>query len=286
MKTTMQLKFEGQTHSIEAGTLVSVLTRYQAIVEDANRRLSGGSREVSLRVNAIEKGSFVVDISVVQNVISQLFSKDSVEYAAALSAVVFGVYKLYERFKGKPVKTDADKKEASVVLNYKGDTYNITNVYNSPDVRRSVSSSIETSKEDPNVDGFTVKGEDGGDCVRFERADFDEYIYDDFDKEEAIPDERVVEEVTTLVVVGLNFERGSRWQFMYNGFKIAMTVRDDALMRRIEAGERFGKGDSIKVRLRTQQRYNKDYKAYENKAFKIVEFLEHIQPSREVDAFG
>lgn len=41
-------------------------------------------------------------------------------------------------------------------------------------------------------------------------------------------------------------------------------------------GERFGKGDAIRVRLRIVQRYNKDYKAYENKAFKITEFYEHI----------
>lgn len=42
-------------------------------------------------------------------------------------------------------------------------------------------------------------------------------------------------------------------------------------------GERFGKGDAIRVRLRIVQRYNKDYKAYENKAFKITEFYEHIE---------
>ena len=71
--------------------------------------------------------------------------------------------------------------------------------------------------------------------------------------------------------------RGSRWQFMYEGFKIGMIVKNDALMRRIDGGERFGKGDVIRVRLRIVQRYNKDYKAYENKAFKITELYEHIE---------
>lgn len=97
--------------------------------------------------------------------------------------------------------------------------------------------------------------------------------------------ERVVEEITTLVIVGLNFERGSRWQFMYNGFKISMIVKDDALMQKIDEGERFGKGDAIKVKLRRVQRYNKEYRAYENKSYRIVEFIEHIIPQKPLNLF-
>ena len=92
-------------------------------------------------------------------------------------------------------------------------------------------------------------------------AEFEDYIYDGFDTEDAVPEERIEEEITTLVIVGLNFERGSRWQFMYNGFKISMIVKDDALMQKIDEGERFGKGDAIKVKLRRVQRYNKEYRA-------------------------
>lgn len=64
---------------------------------------------------------------------------------------------------------------------------------------------------------------------------------------QTIPNEKIIDEDTTLVIVGLNFEPGARWQFMYNGFKISMIVKDDALMQKINEGERFGKGDAIKV---------------------------------------
>lgn len=30
-----------------------------------------------------------------------------------------------------------------------------------------------------------------------------------------IPNEKIIDEDTTLVIVGLNFEPGARWQFMY-----------------------------------------------------------------------
>ena len=283
----MRLELQGQTHSIDANTLVNILVHFQLIVTEANKQMSGGAREVTLKVNALERGSFVIDMSVVQSIISQLFSNDALSYAADLCGVVGGVYALYGKFKGKPVKTESEKKEA-VSIKVDGDVtinVNTINVYNQPPVRQAVSKSMETASEDPSVEGFRIRGNGGGTCAEFGREDFKEYIYDGFDTEDEIADERVVDEDTTLYIVGLNFETGSRWQFMYRGFRISMTVKDDALMKRIDEGERFGKGDAIKVKLRVVQRYNKSYKTYENKSYKILEFYEHTMPSKPQGLF-
>lgn len=283
----MQLELQGQTHSIDANTLVNMLVHYQAIVVEANKQLSGGAREVTLKVNALKQGSFIIDVSVVQNIVSQLFSSDTVSYVADLCGAIGGVYALYHKFKGKPVKSEKEKEEA-VSLKIGDDiniNANIINIYNQPPVRQAVSKSMETVNEDPSVDGFTIKGDKGGTCAKFERKDFKDYIYDEFDTEDDIPNERVIDEETTLVIVGLNFEPGSRWQFMYNGFKIAMNVKDDALMQKINEGERFGKGDAIKVKLRRIQRYNKNYRTYENKSYRIMEFYEHVIPQKQPDMF-
>ena len=290
MPITMRLKFEGQTHAIDANTLINALVHYQIVVNEANKQYGGGARDVRLQVNAIEKGSFVIDISVVQDVIKQLFSNDSVGYISGLVTIVGGVYGLYKVFKGKPIKTKEDQAtaERSVSLTVNGNVTinNITNVYNQPIVREAISKSVENADEDPNVEGFTIsRDKEDNNPVTFERKDFKSYIYDDFDNEEDIPDEREIDEITTLTIVGLNFEKGSRWQFMYNGFKIARKVKDDALMKKIDEGERFGKGDAIRVKLRRVQRYNKEYRAYENKSYKIIEFIEHIIPE-EKDLFS
>ena len=283
----MQLELQGQEHSIDANTLVNMLIHYQAIVTEANKQLSGGSREVLLKVNALKQGSFIIDVSVVQNVISQLFSKDTVSYIADLCGAVGGVYALYHKFKGKPVRTDKEKKDAvSIKIGNVNIAANTINIYNQSAVRQAVSKSMETANEDPSVEGFTIKGDKGDTCAQFEREEFKDFIYDGFDTEDDIPDEKVIDEATTLIIVGLNFEPGSRWQFMYNGFKISMTVKDDALMQKINEGERFGKGDAIKVKLRRIQRYNKNYRTYENKSYKILEFYEHIIPPKPLDMFA
>lgn len=283
----MQLELQGQEHSIDANTLVNMLIHYQAIVTEANKQLSGGSREVLLKVNALKQGSFIIDVSVVQNVISQLFSKDTVSYIADLCGAVGGVYALYHKFKGKPVRTDKEKKDAvSIKIGNVNIAANTINIYNQSAVRQAISKSMETANEDPSVEGFTIKGDKGDTCAQFEREEFKDFIYDGFDTEDDIPDEKVIDEATTLIIVGLNFEPGSRWQFMYNGFKISMTVKDDALMQKINEGERFGKGDAIKVKLRRIQRYNKNYRTYENKSYKILEFYEHIIPPKPLDMFA
>lgn len=286
----MRIKFDGQTHSIDANTLINVLTRYQTVVNEANRQLGNGDREINLKINALEKGSFIIDFTLEQNIFKQLFSNDSVNYIASLVTIIGGVYGYYKVLHGKPT-TKATAEERNLIRNVtiSGDRNNVTitnNVYNTAAVREAISKSIEESDADSSVEGLSMQDDDGVDYARFERDDFKSYIYDDFDNEEEIPDERIQDKDVTLVIVGLSFESGSRWYFMYEGFKIQMIVKDDALMKRIDGGERFGKGDAIRVKMRIVQRYNKLYKAYENKSYKIMEFYEHIIPPEPLYLFG
>ena len=282
-KRIMKITFEGQTHQIDANTLVNVLLHYQNVVNEANRELSGGSKSIEMKINALEKGSFVIDVSVIESTLKHIFSSEGVAYLASLYAIVDGTHKLYKWFKGKPVKTEEDKEKAKTIIG--NVEYNVTiNVYNQPPVREAISKSIETADLDANVEGFSVDCGEKEPTI-FEKKDFKDYIYTDFDEENIIPNEQEETVDALLTIIALNFERGSRWQFIYNGFKIQMIVKDDALMKKIDEGERFGKGDAIHVKMRITKRYNSQYKAYENKSYKIVEFLEHVEAPNQPSLF-
>ena len=288
MKTRrMQIVFEGQSNQIDANTLINVLIHYQTVITEANKELGGGAKTIDLKVNAIEKGSFIIDVSLVES-LTQIFTGENIGYVADLCAIVGGVFGAYKILKGKPAKTEDEQKAISIKGNDNklNVTYNktIIKVYNQPLVRESISKSIETADADVNVEGLKV---DSGNKkpVLFEKEHFKEYIYDDFDSEKNLPDEQVEIVDALLTIIALNFEPGSRWQFLYNGFKIPMIVKDDALMKKIDEGERFGKGDAIHVKMRIVKRHNPIYKAYENKSYKIVEFLEHIEAPRQPDLF-
>ena len=107
----MKIKFEGQTHQIDANTLINVLIHYQNIVEIANRELGGAEKQITVRVTAPEKGSFILNIDLVQNLVQQLFSNEGVTYVASLITVVEGTFNMYRHFKGKPIKKQEQKED-------------------------------------------------------------------------------------------------------------------------------------------------------------------------------
>lgn len=278
----MQIRFASDEHQIDSNTLINYLIHYNAVVAEVNNVYGKGDKKISVKVNALKEGSFVIDLSLLEESLVTLFSNEHVQYLAGIVTIVGGIYGAYKVLKGRPAKTKEDKDAINITLNQVNQQQNIEinqtiiNVYNNRVVREAISKSFVTVGEDENVAGVEISNETTNLPVVFEREEFPLLQYNDFEHEEDIPEriEDVVE--TRLTIISLNFERGNRWQFMYNGFKITMTVKDDALMERIEQGARFGKGDSIRVKMRIIKEYNKSYKAYENKSYRIIEFLEHI----------
>lgn len=278
----MKIVFAGQSGQIDANTLIVALGHYQTIMSEANKEL-GAIKTIELKVNALEKGSFVIDISVVESVFKQIFSGDSIEYIANICAIVGGVYGAYRILGGRAARTDKQKDEIKVKVKGKNNILvnkAILNIYNQVPVRESISKTIEAAREDPNVDGLTIEGPD--EKVSFPRDKFDEYIHHSFDDEDMLPPERSEIERNTLTIVSLSFEPGNSWQFMYRGFKISVRVKDNILMELIDQGERFGKGDSIEVDIETVQRYNPAYKAYENKSYRILRFYKHNEAPQQL----
>lgn len=284
----MKIKFEGQTHQIDANTLINVMIHYQNIVTIANRELGGAEKQVSIRINAIEKGSFVIDIELVQNIVQQLFSKEGAGYVASLVTITEGVFNMYKWFKGRPVKTEKEKKEAQeLVLQYGQNNYNncIVKVYNIGATREAISKSIETASNDFCVDGLSVQGY-SDEPVRFEREFFDDYIYNGFEKEKNEGRERVVfDENAILVIMNLGFEKGDRWQFFYDDKKIYIPNNDKTLLKLINNGERFGKGDALRVKLKKNQRLIQGIGVYQTYSYKIEEFYEHILAPKQGSLF-
>lgn len=269
----IQIKFDGQNHQIDANTLINTLIHYSTVINVTNDMIGDGSRKVNIKINALEKGSFVINIELVESFVKTLFSDNTMSYLADLTAVVGGVYALYALLKGKPAK-----EETNINIENKSITVNKTtiNIYNNKTVREAISKSIETVNEDPAVESVEI-GNNKGEFVNFKREDFADLVYDDFSNEDQEPEEKRLIVDATLGIIKLSFERGKTWEFMYNGFKISIVVKDDDLMKHIDSGARFAKGDSIKVKLEIVQKYNPNYMAYENKSYRIVEFKEHIK---------
>lgn len=276
-KASLNIKFEGQEHQIDANTLINTLTHYDLILNEINNKLGEGEKKIDLKINALEKGSFIVDISVIGTWLQGVFSKQNTEYAASIVTVFGGIYGIYKALKGRPVN-DNDKK---IINNYyfgNVDQSKVTNIYNNTIVREALSKSIETISEDESIDGVSVSvNDEPKPIVVIDREEFSSLIYDDFDKEIESEHIRHVVEEATLSIIVVSFDPKTKWRFLYNGIKLpAMSMKDTNLQSRIDAGLPFAKGDLIRVQLEITKEFDKSLNAYVNKKYRILEVLEHI----------
>jgi hypothetical protein len=280
---SLKIEFKGQEHQIDANTLINTLIHYTALIRQINEEAGKGERKIELKVNAPERGSFIIDITLNTKLIETIFSSDTVNYTAGIVTVLGGVFAAYKMLKGKPLKEDEDVAEKII----KENNITITNssfitIYNNATVRSAISKSIETAANDSAVEGIFISNRDK-EITTINRADFDNLIYDDFDKE-GVQEEikHIIVDNATLGIITLSFDKKKNWEFLYDGFKISMPMRDSGLSSLIDNGMRFAKGDSIIVKLEIVRQYNSTYNGYQNKKYRIVEFIRHIQGAKQI----
>ena len=276
-KSRIVYKLEGGS-GIDANTLINVLTHQVAIVEETNRILGGGSKDVRVKVNALNPGSFEIHLEVITDFFGELFGRNVTAYAASIVTVVDGVYRLFRRFRGK--KTTEEEVRSSTVVNDNSVTNitNITNVYNSYVVRSAIKHSFETASQDPVVEGITIYSEDKETAgVPFWISKEEVSSLADTDIENA-PLERIrTIKDASLVIVSLCFERDRAWQFVYNGNRITCKMKDDTLQKDIDGGMSFQKGDALIATLEVSQVFDDAINAYVNKTYRITCVSKHIR---------
>ena len=276
----MKVIFEGNEGMIDVNTLITAMSHYNTIALAANQVYGKGESKLKVNVNSFERGSFVVDFSF--GFVRDLFSAANVEYVAALVGIIGGIYKLSKYFKGKKVGRGEEGEAASVIGDVNVEIKQVTiAVYNVQQSRESIVKTFSAVQEDTAIDGLSIRDENNEELVRFDRSEFKELANCDV-SDGTEQDERVVyDEDAQLSIISMSFEKGRKWSFFYKGRTISMNVKDDALMDAIDKGERFGKGDSIRARLRITQKYKPEYGTYVDSMYKIVGFYEHIAPPEQ-----
>lgn len=102
----INIHFDGQEHCIDANTLINTLTHYQNILNVINAEYGGGAKELKVKINAIEKGSFAISLSLIENVFKTIFSADGIAYVSGVVTIFAEIIRLYKERKGHPVRKD------------------------------------------------------------------------------------------------------------------------------------------------------------------------------------
>lgn len=275
-KASLVVKLEGNS-SIDANTLINMLTHYVTISERTNELVGDGVYKSDIKVKALKEGSFEISFEVVTTWLGDLFKGKDVSHAAAVVTCVRGVLELFKILKGKK----ATKEEAKTIINnhYEVKAETIVSVYNDPITREAVRRSFDTAKNDENVKGVTIIA-NGKKSPTITEEEFGDLV---IPPDDPMPEDKVItNENAILSIVSLSFSKGDDWRFVYEGNTIKTKLADGGLQDAIDRGMAFAKGDALAVRLEIKQKWDGGYNTYVNKSYKVIEVIKHIpRPTQE-----
>lgn len=287
-KEDMLIKFDGQTHQIEANTLINSLIHFTTVVHEVNNSISNGEKVV-VNIKAHNEGSFEVLLNIakdVANAAQTLFSITSMGYVAGLIDAVSGVYSAYQFLKGdKPKHIESIGNGMVKVENNNGninyyDQRVINIVQGNQVVRGAISQGFDTLNDDLNVTGLEfVKG--GKNLLEVQRDEFPTLAagnsHDELQKDERIE----TQHGAMLRIVRLSFDPRMKSDFLFAGNKITAWIADNKFYEDIDRGEPFRKGDVLECDLEIKQQYDPTIDAYVNKSYKLIKIDQHHPRSEQ-----
>jgi hypothetical protein len=283
---TIVVRFGGEQARINAYTLASALQGIADAAKAANAALNPGF-EVEVVVEAVSPGSFQTTLRTVFRGAGNLFTTTRVE-AVILGIIATVIYEhtLADR---SPVQVQISTDEVVIV---RGNDRVVvprvvydakTRVEENPRFRAGIGQAFRALDADPAVTSIGVSTDPRlpppVTVPREEFAALPAYY-------ELVPgDARDIEEVTELQIVRAILERSSRrWEFAWNGIKIAAPVLDDAFYDEFFAHRiTIAPGDSLRVKMRIVQFRSRDLGVFMNQKYEVLEVLRHIPRSIQGD---
>ncbi|MFC0696768.1 hypothetical protein [Paraburkholderia humisilvae] len=277
-------------HRMDVRDLAPALIAIADLLTAANEEINGKTAKLRVHVNASFKaGSFGIDLVATQHLLSQIKDIFSGNGASAvcngytlMTMVGFvgggGLIGLLRRLKGRrPVQIRQTGKVATVHISQTESIEvdsRVVKLYRSSIVRTSLEKVVSPLEQE----GITDFG-----VMMLERLVLE--IHDDeVGSLSAVTMDTAAEVVSDttshkmLQIESLAFKDGSTWRVHDGIATFHAWVDDRAFLKKIDAGERFGKGDVLLVDLRQVQRIDGGRL---NSESTIVKVLEHRQPLQQ-----
>ncbi|MGF7129264.1 hypothetical protein P3T40_000731 [Paraburkholderia sp. EB58] len=279
-------------HRMDVRDLAPALVAFADLFTAANKEINGDAAEVRVQVNASFKaGSFGIDLVASQHLLSQIKDIFAGNGATAISngwtvlqivgftggGLAGGLVGLLRLLKGRrPVKIE-QKGDVATVWMTQTETIeverDVIRLYRNSVVRTSLEKVVSPLEREGITDfGVVVNGQVVLDVHDDEVASFSAAASD--------ADAEIVSDTTTrkmLQIESLAFKDGNKWRVHDGTATFHASIEDKEFLAKIDAGERFGKGDVL-VDLRQVQSIVNAKLVNESI---IVKVLEHRQPLQQ-----
>ena len=90
-----------------------------------------------------------------------------------------------------------------------------------------------------------------------------------------------------ILIIRPSFTKDLKWDFVFQGQKISAKMEDEEMIKIIDNGEQFSKGDYMLVDLEVTKFYDSDLDTYliNKDSYKILKFKQHIQSPKQKKLF-
>lgn len=289
------IKFEGQSHQVDLNTLTSSLLELSRSLTEIQKR-EVPNATVKIKIDALASGSFEVHalVAAVNNSDMLMAASTILGVTGGAAGLIAGTYKSFvwlkskiggqkiekvEKINDRETRIETNTGQVIVANNV------VFNLYqNSQQLHDSVASQFRILSEDPAVEGISIDDKNNGsEPIKVESENFGnlaaDYIASVQDRQ------RQVREHQNLSVVRAIFEESTtrRWEFIWEGTKIAANVEDIEFLKSVGTGaERFGKGDRLVADVAIWQRYDNVYDTWMNDTFHVTKVHSHETRSSPV----
>ena len=267
------------------------------LLQAANAELNGERARVAVKLRATRKGSFEVDLSVVQSLAAQAVTlldalaghKDGIAAANELADVILkvggtvvgtggGLLALLKWLRGR--KPDKIEPRAGEVHVHLGDTVFVTNnqtiLLAENRIVREQARKVVAVLEKDGIDRIATR-RDGPEKLTIERAEVSYFDIPDGTEETLEDSEREM----WLQIDSLSFKEGNKWRLTDGGEPFFASVEDIDFLNKIAKGEvSFSKADDLHCLI--HERQSRTSKGQLRKDRTIIRVIEHRPGARQL----
>lgn len=282
-----------EEHLMDVRDLAPAMMAISDLLTHANKEINGDKLEIQLNVKANFKTGcfgieFVEHLSWVNQIKDMLAGPTATALANAsgilglvgfFSGATVGVIQIYKELKGKPpVRIEETTDNAKVFYSeteYLEVDKRALRLYRSKVIASDIEKMLEPLRKD-GIDSFYVVREmlDKNVELFIDKEEVEYFKFQDIDDHLS---ESITE--TFLQIESISFKEKNKWRFNNGGSTINASISDEAFLQKIDSGLlRFGKGDLLKVKLKTIQFLAHTKLKTE---FEVVEVIEHKTTKQE-----
>jgi len=263
--TNLEIVFEGsgvQAGTINARLLADALIGCSDVFTRSNQIVNGEASEAVVLVQSdFKRGSFVVDVQLVQEVVEhakQLITAHPFVSATTLAGIIGFISKnkeslieLYKWLKGKKpdkvLPAGNNNVELTLGENKKTVTTQVINLYGDSAIRTALEKLTSPLRQEA-IDRIAVK-QDGTEQIAIEKTEATYFQTESLQLEsDNSPTEG--ERDAVLVVSKLSFTEGTTWTFFERGAIVIAKIEDERFWADVHQHKlTFGEGDRLRVRL-------------------------------------